>query len=224
MAGLYFTSSAEGAVVATAVRASLPAAAQGLGPGSRVTELDAKPLKSLGALQRSLTAAADSGEGGGGNVTLTVAPPQPVLAASAKQRRRGLKRSASAAKKLRAAAKAGADGTPDATDAFFAAAQELSTMGEALRLAEAAGDGEGGGIDLEKGFAVPSPQGGGSQRTALLPHVLSLVTRTMGLLGGVKLVHMPTHDFPFPWGQHSATLVSSLRALRKGRLGTTRPS
>ena len=147
------------------------AAAQGRGPGARVTELDAKPLKSLGALQRALTAAADSGEGGGGNVTLTVAPPQPVLAASAKQRRRGLKRSSSAAKTLRAAAKAGADGTPDPTDAFFAAAQELITMGEALGLAEGAGDGEGGGIDLEKAFAVPRPQGGGSQRTALLPHV-----------------------------------------------------
>ena len=80
----------------------------------------------------------------------------------------------------------------------------------------------GANVLVEKVFAVPSPQGGGSQRTALLPHVLSLVTRTMGLLGGVKLVRMPTHDFPFPWGQHSA-LVSSFRALHKGRLDTTRP-
>ena len=71
---------------------------------------------------------------------------------------------------------------------------------------------------------MPSPQGGpGSQRTALLPHVLSLVTRTMGLLGGVKLVR-ETPPSLFPRGKLSAALVSSFRALRKGRLGTTRPS
>ena len=43
----------------------------------------------------------------------------------------------------------------------------------------------------------------------LLPHVLSLVTRTMGLLGGVKLVRMTSLSH----GASTQQLVSSFRAL-----------
>ena len=66
-------------------------------------------------------------------------------------------------------------------------------MGDALRLAEVSSNAAeaDGQIDLERPFVLTSEQsalgGSGSTRTPLLGHVLSLVTRTMGLLGGVKL-------------------------------------
>ena len=60
-------------------------------------------------------------------------------------------------------------------------------MADALHLAEASEAEVAGHIDLGRAFVVASDNTQGTGRTSLLGHVLSMVTRTLGLLGGVKL-------------------------------------
>ena len=60
-------------------------------------------------------------------------------------------------------------------------------MADALHLAEASEAEAAGHIDLERAFVVATDNTQGTGRTSLLGHVLSMVTRTLGLLGGVKL-------------------------------------
>lgn len=69
----------------------------------------------------------------------------------------------------------------------FCSQSNLDTMVGALRLAAESEAGTGGAIDLERSFVLPADHPAGSGRTSLLGHVLSMVTRTLGLLGGVKL-------------------------------------
>ena len=60
-------------------------------------------------------------------------------------------------------------------------------MAGALRIAAESETQTGGSIDLERPFVLPADHTAGTGRTSLLGHVLSMVTRTLGLLGGVKL-------------------------------------
>lgn len=178
--GVHFTSTGDGGVVVTAVRAALPAASEGLATGWRVMAVDGQPAKGIAAVVRALAAAETTGT----PCAVTLAPPATISNLGEKARRKLQKRAASAAKKLRTSV-GGAEGD-DVTASFHKAVTELSTMGEALRLAEASADGQGK-IDLGRAFTVQDPKGAGTQRVPLLAHVLSLVTRTLGLLGGVKL-------------------------------------
>jgi hypothetical protein len=210
--GLHLTPAPTGVLV-TAVAAGLPAAAVGLGPGWTVVSaadgekeqggataaaaaatlsasLAQGGRKALRALQRILAAAvATDGDGSAASLELLANAPAPirggVVAARAKRIKKKKKQDR---KRYQLPAT-----SPDLTADFHAAAQGLPTMGEAWRLLRD----EGAAIDVDRPFVVsgaalgahPSggSSGGGGRRTSLLAHVLSLVSREVGLLGGVRL-------------------------------------
>lgn len=178
--GLHFVQ-AEGGTLVTAVESQVPAAAAGLGPGWRVAaagdqELsDISARKAAKALQRALDAAIDNRT----PVRLRATPPVPIVGGSAKKSKRGNK----TGKGGKGAATAAAT-TDDATARFHAAASRLTTMDQALRLIEGS---NADAIDPDRKFSPPPQANEPGGRTPILAHVLSLVSREVGLLGGVKL-------------------------------------
>jgi hypothetical protein len=120
--GVYFTTTGDGSVVATAVRAALPAARDGLATGWTVSSIGDKPCKGLPSLQRALTSAEDSGAP---PVSVSIAPPSVIINIGEKARRKLQKRGNAAAKKLRATSNAGGGGT-DVTTEFYRLAVCLS--------------------------------------------------------------------------------------------------